>query len=112
MSRFIKLVLAPALAVLLGFAARTLHADEKCGLVPPPKSCQVLAGVFQGKRPLPFNSLAGQGLRDDSLRLALRDAIALDDRPSAAPIEAGLRLEIGDPKIEDRSPEAYRLRVV
>ena len=116
-SRLTKLVLLASLGVVLGFSCPCSQAaavpDLIAGkaLIPPPKSCKVLPGVFQGKTPLPFNSLAGKGLQDESVRLSLRDAFELNKDPSAAPVNVGLRLEIGDPKIEDHSPEAYRLRV-
>ena len=80
-------------------------------LIPRPKSFKILPGAFEGKTPLPLNSLAEKGLQDESVRLALRGAVGLSKEPSRAPVEAGLRLEIGDPRIENGSPEAYRLRV-
>jgi hypothetical protein len=80
-------------------------------LIPRPKLCKLLPGVFAGETPLPFNSLSEKGLADESVRLALRDAIELSKTASPAPLDTGLRLEIGNPRIEDGSPEAYRLRV-
>jgi hypothetical protein len=56
--------------------------------------CKALPGVFEGKTPLQFNSLAEKGLTDESVRLALRGAIAVNEDPLPASIEGGLRLEI------------------
>jgi len=81
-------------------------------LVPRPKQFRARAGVFRhAAAPVVFNSLENEGLPDDSMRLALGGSVRLADRPSPRPPDEGLRLFVGDPRVESESSEAYRLVV-
>jgi N-acetyl-beta-hexosaminidase len=78
-------------------------------LIPFPKTYRPLGGIFKQSPALAFNTIGNEGLTEQTIRTALKDAFPLAEKPSASPPKDGLQLLMQAPGVSSSSPEAYKL---